>query len=180
MARTKMTAKKVRVGDPLTFVSPVQPPKVFIKYEHTFFHRQHLQNISVGRAQSDRDRRERSSRRYLWLREIRRLQRTTDPIIPRVSFQRLCKEISQDYKTESNFVTLMHLILQSQTTFFDSDRWQSRAIEALRCAAEDYLIKLFEDANLCAIHARRVTVMPRDIHLARRLRGETSDPPAWK
>jgi len=54
-------------------------------------------------------------------------------------------------------------------------RWQSLAIEAIRCAAEDYLVRLFEDANLCAIHAKRVTLMPRDIQLARRLRGETND-----
>ena len=61
-----------------------------------------------------------------------------------------------------------------------SDRWQSTALEALRCAAESYLVGLFEDSNLCAIHARRVTLMPRDLQLARRLRGETNETPSWR
>ena len=56
---------------------------------------------------------------------------------------------------------------------FLSVRWQSLAIEAVRVALEDYMVRLFEDANLCAIHAKRVTVMPKDVQLARRLRGET-------
>ena len=51
-------------------------------------------------------------------------------------------------------------------------RFQTPAILALQEAAEAYLVGLFEDSNLCAIHAKRVTVMPRDIQLARRIRGE--------
>lgn len=51
-------------------------------------------------------------------------------------------------------------------------RFQSSAILALQEAAEAYLVGLFEDTNLCAIHAKRVTIMPKDIQLARRLRGE--------
>ena len=51
-------------------------------------------------------------------------------------------------------------------------RWQANAIKALHSAAEDYLISLLEDANLLAIHAKRVTVQARDIQLARRIRGE--------
>ena len=51
-------------------------------------------------------------------------------------------------------------------------RWARNAVEALHQAAEDYLVTLLEDANLLAIHARRVTVQPRDIQLARRIRGE--------
>ena len=51
-------------------------------------------------------------------------------------------------------------------------RFQGSAILALQQAAEAYLVGLFEDTNLCAIHARRVTILPRDIHLARRIRGE--------
>ncbi len=50
-------------------------------------------------------------------------------------------------------------------------RWQSHAIMALQEAAEAFLVHLFEDANLCAIHAKRVTVMQKDIQLARRIRG---------
>lgn len=50
-------------------------------------------------------------------------------------------------------------------------RWQSHAILALQEAAEAFLVHLFEDANLCAIHANRVTIMQKDIQLARRIRG---------
>jgi len=49
---------------------------------------------------------------------------------------------------------------------------QARALEALQEAAEAYLVGLFEDTNLCGIHARRVTIMPKDMQLARRIRGE--------
>ena len=53
-------------------------------------------------------------------------------------------------------------------------RWQSTAILALQEAAEAYLVSLFEDTNLCAIHAKRVTIQPKDMQLARRIRGERS------
>ena len=56
---------------------------------------------------------------------------------------------------------------------FKSDlRFQSQAVLALQEAAEAYLVGLFEDTNLCAIHAKRVTIMPKDMQLARRIRGE--------
>jgi histone H3-like centromeric protein A len=51
-------------------------------------------------------------------------------------------------------------------------RWQTHALLALQEAAEAFLVHLFEDANLCAIHARRVTIMQKDIQLARRIRGQ--------
>lgn len=51
-------------------------------------------------------------------------------------------------------------------------RFQSSAVRALREAAEAYLVGLFEDCNLCAIHAKRVTIMQKDMQLARRIRGE--------
>jgi histone H3/H4 len=51
-------------------------------------------------------------------------------------------------------------------------RWQGTAILALQEAAEAHLVGLFEDANLCAIHAKRVTIMPKDLQLARRIRGQ--------
>ena len=50
-------------------------------------------------------------------------------------------------------------------------RWQAEAMMALQESAEAHIIGIFEDANLCTIHAKRVTVMPRDIQLARRIRG---------
>jgi histone H3 len=55
----------------------------------------------------------------------------------------------------------------------ESLRFQAAALDALQEACEAYLVGLFEDTNLCAIHAKRVTIMPRDIHLARRIRGES-------
>lgn len=81
------------------------------------------------------------------LREIRRYQKTTDLLIRKLPFQRLVREIAQDYKTDLRF--------------------QSDALFALQEAAEAYLTHLFEDANLCAIHAKRVTIMPKDMQLAR-------------
>jgi len=86
------------------------------------------------------------------LREIRRYQKSTELLIRKLPFQRLVREIAQDYKTDLRF--------------------QSSAIAALQEAAEAYLVGLFEDSNLCAIHAKRVTIMPKDIQLARRIRGE--------
>lgn len=86
------------------------------------------------------------------LREIRKYQKSTELLIPKLSFQRLVREIIQD----------QHVKL----------RIQSSALMALQEASEAYLTNLFEDANLCAIHAKRVTIMPKDIQLARRIRGE--------
>jgi histone H3 len=86
------------------------------------------------------------------LREIRRYQKSTELLLRKLPFQRLVREIAQDFKTDLRF--------------------QSSAIAALQEAAEAYLVGLFEDTNLCAIHAKRVTIMPKDIQLARRIRGE--------
>ena len=86
------------------------------------------------------------------LQEIRRYQNTTELLIRKLPFNRLVREIAQDFKTDLRF--------------------QAQVIAALQEAAEAYLIGLFEDTNLCAIHAKRVTIMPKDIQLARRIRGE--------
>ncbi|XP_058861937.1 uncharacterized protein LOC131703089 [Acipenser ruthenus] len=92
------------------------------------------------------------------LREIRRYQKSTELLIRKLPFQRLVREIAQDFKTDLRF--------------------QSSAVMALQEASEAYLVGLFEDTNLCAIHAKRVTIMPKDIQLARRIRGER--PPACR
>ncbi|TFK76808.1 histone 3 [Pluteus cervinus] len=88
------------------------------------------------------------------LREIRRYQKSTELLIRKLPFQRLVREIAQDFKTDLRF--------------------QSSAVMALQEAAEAYLVSLFEDTNLAAIHAKRVTIQPKDLALARRLRGERS------
>jgi len=86
------------------------------------------------------------------LREIRFYQKNTELLIRRLPFARLVREV--------------------QTYFFRKEyRWQAEAMMALQEAAEAHLVGLFEDANLCTIHAKRVTVMPKDIQLARRIRG---------
>jgi len=79
------------------------------------------------------------------LREIRRYQKSTDLLIRKLPFQRLVREIAQDFKSDLRF--------------------QGSAVLALQEAAEAYLVGLFEDTNLCAIHAKRVTIMPKDIQL---------------
>ena len=85
------------------------------------------------------------------LREIRRYQKSTELLIRKLPFQRLVREIAQEFKAELRF--------------------QSSAVLALQEAAEAYLVSLFEDTNLCSIHAKRVTIMPKDMQLARRIRG---------
>jgi histone H3 len=88
------------------------------------------------------------------LREIRKYQKSTELLIRKLPFQRLVREIAQEFKTDLRF--------------------QSSAVLALQEASESYLVGLFEDTNLCAIHAKRVTIMPKDMQLARRIRGERS------
>merc|ERR1711998_458657 len=88
------------------------------------------------------------------LREIRKYQKTTELLIRKLPFQRLVREIAQEIKVDL--------------------RLQSSAVLALQEAAEAYIVGLFEDTNLCAIHAKRVTIMPKDVQLARRIRGERS------
>ncbi|KAG9390955.1 histone H3-variant [Carpediemonas membranifera] len=84
--------------------------------------------------------------------EIRSLQKTTNLLIARAPFQRLVREISQNIALDLRF--------------------QRPALDALQEAAECYLVGLFEDTNLLAIHAGRVTIMEKDMTLARRIRGD--------
>ena len=90
------------------------------------------------------------------LREIRRYQKSTELLIRRLPFQRLVREIAQDLSGDIS----------------KTYRFQSSAVAALQEASEAYLVGLFEDTNLCALHAKRVTIMPKDMQLARRIRGE--------
>ena len=88
----------------------------------------------------------------LALQEIRHYQKRTNLLIRKLPFQRLIRELTQKFKVDVRF--------------------QSSALMALQEAAEAYLVRLFEDTNLCAIHTKRVTLMPKDIQLARRIRGK--------
>ena len=98
----------------------------------------------------------RKPRRYrpgtVALQEIRCYQKSTELLIRKMPFQRLVTEIAQDFKTYLRF--------------------QSGAILALQEASEAYLVGLFEDSNLCAIHTKRLTIMTKDIQLARHIWGE--------
>ena len=96
----------------------------------------------------------------LALMEIRRYQKSHELLIRKLPFQRLVREIVLDN-------------LPPGWKHGDV-RFLSQVIMALQEAAEAYLVGLFEDSNLCAIHAKRVTIMPKDIQLARRIRGERS------
>jgi len=86
------------------------------------------------------------------LREIKKYQKSDKLLLRKLPFQRLVKEIAQSITTDL--------------------RWQSVAVMALQEAAEAYLVGLFDDTNMCAIHARRVTITPKDMALARRIRGD--------
>ncbi|ODM90224.1 histone H3.3 type 2 [Orchesella cincta] len=87
------------------------------------------------------------------LREVRCYQKSTELLIRKLPFQRLIKEITQNLQRGEY-------------------RFLSVAIEALQQASEAYLVGLFEDANLCVLHAKRVTIMPKDLQLALRIRGQ--------
>ena len=73
-------------------------------------------------------------------------------MIRKAPFARLCKEVLQEYNNEMRMAAV--------------------ALEAIQDAAEQYLTSIFEDSNLAAIHAKRVTIMPKDMQLVRRLRQE--------
>ena len=106
------------------------------------------------------------------LREIRRYQKSTELLIRKLPFQRLVREIAQDFKVGFGFCA--HCNDMSNCLSQTDLRFQSSAVMALQEAAEAYLVSLFEDTNLAAIHAKRVTIQPKDLALARRLRGERS------
>lgn len=83
---------------------------------------------------------------------MRKYQKSTELLIRKLPFQRLVRELAQDFRNDLRF--------------------QSSTVLALQEASEAYLVGLFEDTNLCAIHAKRVTIMPKDILLAKKIRGD--------
>jgi len=85
-------------------------------------------------------------------REIRQYQQSANLLIQKYPFQQVVREISQEFKLEARF--------------------EPQAVVALQEACEAYLVGIFEDTNLCAVKAKRVTIRPDDVQFARRLRGE--------
>ena len=145
MARTKQPPKKLLVnsmkmapsGGKVGWQVPAPRPYVAQKAPRV-----------VGR---DNNKKRRGRPGAAALREIRKYQKSTEPVIPKLPFQRLVKEIALEYRPDVRF--------------------RPQAIMALHEAAEDHLVRMFKDASLCATHAHRKTIEPRDIQLARRIRG---------
>ena len=157
MARTKETARKKTGKTPRKQLVTKNPKKTLTAAQARKnatkalnAQRQNLGNPRRGGGYLKKPMRWRPG--TVALREIRRYQKTTELLIRKLPFNRLVREIAQDFRTELRF--------------------QPQAIAALQEAAEAYLVGLFEDTNLCGIHAKRVTIMPKDIQLARRIRGE--------
>ncbi|DBB13648.1 hypothetical protein WJX82_005690 [Trebouxia sp. C0006] len=144
MARTKQTARKSTGGKTNRLISAKTSAK---------------KKIVKPSARHTPVNTERAKRRVrkgtVALREIRQYQRSTELLIRQAPFQRLVREITESVSPEKN-----------------DKRWQVAAVAALQEAAEVFLVSMLEDSNLCAIHAGRVTIMPKDMQLARRLRGE--------
>ena len=107
----------------------------------------------VGAGGGDEPRRRRHRPGMRALKEIRRFQKSTELLIRKLPFARLVKEVMQNFTNKEY-------------------RWQASALLALQEAAEAHLVGLMEDSNLCAIHGKRVTIMPKDMQLARRIRGQ--------
>lgn len=114
--------------------------------------KQMIKNGGITTGDSMKKRKHRYRPGTVALRQIRLYQKSCDLLIRKLPFQRLVREIASDFKTDL--------------------KWQGSAVLALQEASEAYLTGLFEDTNLCAIHAKRVTIMPKDMQLARRIRGE--------
>ena len=156
MARTKKTARKktgksprkqLVTKNPVKKLTPAQARKNVAKTNQAA-----QQNLGNPPKTGGLKRPMRYRPGTVALREIRRYQKTTELLIRKLPFSRLVREVTQDFKTDLRF--------------------QAQAIMALQEAAEAYLVRLFDDTNLCAIHAKRVTIMPKDMQLARRIRGE--------
>ncbi|KAF4990466.1 hypothetical protein FDECE_14369 [Fusarium decemcellulare] len=106
------------------------------------------------------------------LREIRRYQKSTELLIRKLPFQRLVSIHRSALIATRPSLTSDKQVREIAQDFKSDLRFQSSAIGALQESVESYLVSLFEDTNLCAIHAKRVTIQSKDIQLARRLRGE--------
>jgi len=143
MARTKQTARKsTKKSTTLIASQGASPPN----------------SLHYGSQGSHVSMRQKPRKPYRFrpgtkaLAEIRKYQRRTDMIIPKVAFGRVCREICN--------------------TIDPTLRMQSMTISALQEAAEAYVVNLMEDSNLCCLHRKCVTITRRDMQLARRIRGE--------
>ena len=169
MARTKCTPKNPHIQRLITAVGrDVQPPRKDIpqaprkegKQPRKFISQKMLRKGMRPTGGFKKPHRYRPG--MVALREIRHYQTSTENLIKWTPFQRLIREISQEYR----------ICPDGPGTPSVQVRFQSTAIAALQEAAENYIVGLLDDVNLLAIHARRVTIMPRDIRLTLRIRGD--------
>lgn len=148
MARTKQTARKSTGGkQPKKQLASKAarksaPSQGGVKKRHRYKPGESQSSVFASQAKNPSG--------TVALREIRQYQKSTENLIRKLPFQRLVREVAQDFKYDLRF--------------------QSSAIGALQESVEAYLVSLFEDTNLCAIHAKRVTIQPKDMKLACRLR----------
>lgn len=148
MVRVKQTAHKV----------PRKSPQKLLAISKNVRKQSHPQSINklkkaaVQNFQAKRKTRHRPG--AVALKEIRKYQRSTELLIPRAPFQRVVREILGKQRINLDF------------------RLSVMAAKALQEASEAYLVGLFEDAMLCSVHAKRVTLMVKDMHLAKRIRGD--------
>ena len=156
MTRTKMTVRKKTGKNPHKQLATKNPRKTLTKDQT----RKNVAMAAVA-AQKNLGNHQRTGglkrpMRYrsgtVALREIHHYQKSTELLIRKLPFNRLMREVAQDFKTDLQF--------------------QLGATGALQEVAEAYIVGLFEDTNLCAIHAKRVTIMPKNIQLARRICGK--------
>ncbi|KAJ5076191.1 hypothetical protein M0811_07055 [Anaeramoeba ignava] len=83
-------------------------------------------------------------------REIKKYQKSTELLLRKLPFQRLVRDIAHEHKSDLRF--------------------QSAAIAALQEATEAFIVEVLEDTNLCALHAKRVTIMKNDLDLVKKIR----------
>lgn len=148
MARTQLQASRSADQN-----SSIASKVLSTKRQATNRRKQGSPSLSLPRATK--------ARRYrpgtVALREIRYFQKSTSLLLRKSPFARLVREIAQIYTRSTDLM------------------WQTSAIQALQEAAEAYLVGLFEDTNIVALNSKRVTIMPRDMQVVRRIRGR-NDP----
>ena len=155
MARTKQTVRKIKVKFPRP---PTLPRKVFSlprEYDSLKLKKIATDNNSRKFRKYEKFLSGNTYHRYrpgtVALQQIRKYQKSTDLLIQKLPFRRLVREIAGNIDNQKRF--------------------QESALQAIQEAAEAYIVSLLEEANLCAIHAKRVTIQPKDLQLSKRLRG---------
>ncbi|KAK1257607.1 histone H3-like centromeric protein HTR12 [Acorus gramineus] len=152
MARTKQVAVRSRRPNPVksgqrTPASPSTPSSSRTKSKRS------VEATPAGSVPSTEER-QRKKKRFkpgtVALREIRKFQKSTELLIPSAPFIRLVRELTGIYSREVN-------------------RWAAEALVCIQEAAEAFMVEMFNDAYLCSIHAKRVTLTPKDWQLARRI-----------